>query len=379
MTTEQPPPWAQEHRRSRWWPFDSGLGRLGRSQPFEPAAPDDGPATAGPGPATAGPGPAAAGPGAAAAGPGPADTAQPTENGSVIHGEVVSDDQRAAREAAQRQEQVAAERLPLHPNLLQELRMQLADVAERAHQKRLDPDGHEPLGQGGGVTAEVVRAIAEAISAQRLPGPAGSDEDRALLLFGALAATDPQPVADAGHVSFVTSRGRLMLDVSTAAIDGDSLSTRFVRLPSRSEPAEQGTAGQGAAGQGAGEPGAGEQDAADRSTAASQGDAELPARYAAVICGPAAVIAGGRPFLGLDTLTTYARRQAFLRSSEDGVLHAARNGMRAAHSIEIVVLLDQSLGGGVWVDVDPATGCPVAAMSIALKSEGFRFRRLVAA
>lgn len=252
--------------------------------------------------------------------------------------------------------------------------MQLADVAERAHQKRLDPDGYEPLGQGGGVTAEVVRAIAEAISAQRLPGPAGSDEDRALLLFGALAATDPQPVADAGHVSFVTSRGRLMLDVSTAAIDGDSLSTRFVRLPSRSEPAEQGTAGQGA-----GEHGAGEQGATDRSTAAAQGDAELPARYAAVICGPAAVIAGGRPFLGLDTLTTYARRQAFLRSSEDGELHAARNGMRAAHSIEIVVLLDQSLGGGVWVDVDPATGCPVAAMSIALKSEGFRFRRLVAA
>ncbi|MGB6453612.1 MAG: hypothetical protein WBH47_03890 [Streptosporangiaceae bacterium] len=267
--------------------------------------------------------------------------------------------------------------------------MQLADVAERAHQKRLDPDGYEPLGQGGGVTAEVVRAIAEAISAQRLPGPAGSDEDRALLLFGALAATDPQPVADAGHVSFVTSRGRLMLDVSTAAIDGDSLSTRFVRLPIRSEPADQttadqstadqSTADQSTADQSTADRGAGEQDAADQSAAGEQDAAEPPARYAALICGPAAVIAGGRPFLGLDTLTTYARRQAFLRSSEDGELHAARNGMRAAHSIEIVVLLDQSLGGGVWVDVDPATGCPVAAMSIALKSEGFRFRRLVAA
>jgi len=40
--------------------------------------------------------------------------------------------------------------------------------------------------------------------------------------------------------------------------------------------------------------------------------------------------------------------------------------MRAARNLEIVVLLDPSLGGGVWVDVDPDTGLPVAALAIGL-------------
>jgi hypothetical protein len=98
-----------------------------------------------------------------------------------------------------------------------------------------------------------------------------------------------------------------------------------------------------------------------------------------VICGPAAAVAGGRPFLGMDALTTYARREAFRRFADDTDPKAARSGMRAAHSIEIVVLLDPSLDGGVWVDIDPATGSPAAAMSIAVKPAGFRFTRLGAA
>ncbi|MGH3302678.1 MAG: hypothetical protein ACRDOK_13540 [Streptosporangiaceae bacterium] len=292
-------------------------------------------------------------------GPGPAEFSAPPESGSVIQGEVVTDDQRAARELAHQKEQAAAERLPLSPTFREELRLQLADFAERAHQKRLNPAGPELLGSGGGITEQVVQAMAKAISAQNLPAPAGSHEDRTDLLLGALAATDPKQVADAGHVSFVTLRGRLMLDVSTAAIDGESLSIDFVRLPSRSVPADQ--------------------DAAEHDAAGSQRDGELPARYAAVICGPAAVIARGRPFLGMDALTTYARREAFRRFNDDTDPQAARSGMRAAHGIEIVVLLDPSLDGGVWVDIDPATGCPVAAMSIAAKPAGFRFTRLAAA
>jgi hypothetical protein len=241
--------------------------------------------------------------------------------------------------------------------------MQLADFAERAHQKRLNPASPEMLGSGGGITEQVVQAMAKAISAQNLPGPAGSHEDQTDLLLGALAATDPKEVDEAGHVSFVTLRGRLMLDVSTAAIDGESLTTEFIRLPSRSARARRMSP---------------DQDAAADDAAGSHGDGELPGRYAAVICGPAAVIAGGRPFLGMDALTTYARREAFARFSNGGP-HAGRSGMLAAHSIEIVVLLDPSLDGGVWVDVDPATGLPAAAMSIAIRPAGFRFTRLAAA
>jgi hypothetical protein len=412
MTTEQQPPEPQEHRRSRWWPFD-GVPRIGRYQLEEPTETDGS---------------------GAEAGLGPTDPSEAPGNGSVIEGEVVTDDQRAARELEQKREQAVAERLPLPPTFRQELRMQLADFAERAHQKRLNPSGPEMLGSGGGITEAVVRAMAEVIPPQNLPGAARSEEDRADLLLGALAATDPKRVAEAGHVSFVTLRGRLMLDVSTAAIDGESLVTRFVRLPNRSESPDRDAAGQDAAGQdaagqnvagqnaagrdAAGQDAAGDnaagdnaagdnaagdnaagdnaagdnaagdkaagQDAADQNApnqepAGSRDDPERPARYAAVICGPAAVIAGGRPFLGMDALTTYARRQAFRSVSDDTGPHGARSGMRAAHGIEIVVLLDPSLGGGVWVDVDPATGLPAAVMSIAVRSAGFRFTPLTAA
>jgi hypothetical protein len=346
MTTEQLPPEAQEHRRSRWWPFD-GMPRIGRLQPGELAEIDGG----------------------AEAGQVPVEVTESPGNGSVIEGEVVTDDQRAARELAQKREQAVAERLPLPPTFRQELRDQLADFAERAHQKRLNPAGPEMLGSGGGITEAVVRAMAEAIPAQHLPGPDRTDEDRADLLLGALAATDPKRVSEAGHVSFVTLRGRLMLDVSTAAIDGESLSTRFIRLPNRSEPPSQDGARQDA----------GDQNGTDLKAAGPADDRDRPARYAAVICGPAAVIAGGRPFLGMDALTTYARRQAFRRADDDAGPQAARSGMLAAHGIEIVVLLDPSLGGGVWVDVDPATGLPAAAMSIAVRSAGFRFTPLTAA
>jgi hypothetical protein len=361
MTTEQLPPEPQEHRRSRWWPFD-GVPRIGRLQLGELTDTDDGEALAE---------------------LGQADLPGSQGNGSVIEGEIVTDDQRAARELAQKREQAVAERLPLPPTFRQELRMQLADFAERAHQNRLKPGGPEMLGSGGGITEAVVLAMAEVLPGQKLTGPAGSDEDRADLLLGALAATDPKQVAEAGHVSFITLRGRLMLDVSTAPIDGELPSTRFVRLANRSEPPGPDAAGpngakQNAADQKAADQKAADQKAADQKAAGSRDGRERPARYAAVICGPAAVIAEGRPFLGMDALTTYARRQAF-SSDDDTGPEAARSRMRAAHGIEIVVLLDPSLDGGVWVDVDPATGRPAAAMSIVVGPGGFHFTRLAAA
>jgi hypothetical protein len=40
--------------------------------------------------------------------------------------------------------------------------------------------------------------------------------------------------------------------------------------------------------------------------------------------------------------------------------------MRAARSLEIVVLLEKALGGGLWIDIDPATSLPAAALAITL-------------
>ncbi len=365
-------------------------------------------------------------------GNGSAEPAGNGANGSVIDGKVVSGEERAAGELAQQKERAAAEHLPLSPYYQEQLRLQLADHAEREHQLRLVSKGYEnapePLGPGGGITAEVVQAMAEAIAEQQLPAPDGSPEHRELLLFGALAAAGLNQ--EAARVSFVVSRGRLMLDVSTAEHHETAPSMRLVRLPGRPERAAQDTgeraaqdtsasAAQDTAEQAAQDSAAsaeqdtaellqqdtGEQAAQDTAEPAEQDTgepaeldtAELAgqdtaqhdltgppeagepsARYAAVICGSAAAVAGGRPFLGMDALTTYARRAAF-RAGGLADPHAARRSMRAAHRIEIVVLLDVSLGGGVWVDVDPETGRPAATLSIDLKQAGFQFTPLTAA
>ncbi len=382
---------------------------------------------------------------------GPTEVSEPPENEPVIDGEVVSEDERAARELAQQKERTAAEHLPLSPYYQEQLRLQLADHAEREHQMRLVRNGDdekvpEPLGPGGGITAEVVQAMAKAIAEKQLPGPDGSPEHRELLLFGALAAAGLNRAE--ARVSFVTSRGRLMLDVSTADQDESEPSLRLVRLSRRpqgadedmadpadqdaAEPAEgraepaardaaetadqgaaepaardaaepadqckadQDTADQDTADQGTADQCRADQDTADQDTAdqgtAAQDTAEPPdgndaaasdedgepGRYAAVLCGSAAKIAGGRAFLGMDALTEYARGKAF-RVGNLADPEAASRRMLAAHRIEIVVLLDVSLGGGVWVDVNPKTGRPAATLRIDLEPAGFQFTPLAVA
>jgi hypothetical protein len=307
-----------------------------------------------------------------------------------MEGKVVSDGERTANEAAQQQEEAAAEYLPLSPTFERELRMQLADITERAHQSRLNPGGYEPLGAGGGITAEVVRAMSEEIWAHSLPRPVDSEQDRtALRLFGALAAAAPSQ--HGARSSFVIVRDRLMLDVY-ADIGAEPPAIRFVRLPDRPasqdaaerdaaerDAAEQDTGGEGAADLDAAEQAAAEHDTAEHEPVGPREDDERPARYAAVICGSAAVIAGRRSFLSMDALMTYARRRAFAECGNAADPEAARRGMRVAHGIEIVVLLDMSLGGGVWADVDPATGRAAATMSIDLTQDGFAFLPLHAA
>jgi hypothetical protein len=341
----------------------------------------------------------------------PTADAGPLETDPTVQGVALGKDEHAAQEAAGQQAEAASEHLPLTDRFRQELRLQLADFAERAHQKRLNPDGAEMLGQGGGITDIVVRAMGEEIEAHQLPSPVDNQKDRTLLLFGALAAAGRQPKK--AHASFVTLRGLLMLDVSGVTAGDEPPSIRFVRLPDRPVARDQGAAGQDEAGrqsrdqataeQQAAEKDAADQDAADQAgagqAAAGQGAADLATadrdpgdnttaehdatrsahddetatRYAAVICGPAAFIAKQRPLLSMDALLTYARRRAFVDSGDAADPQAARRGMRVAHGIEIVVLMDPSLGGGVWVDVDPVTGRAAAAMGIELTSDAFEF------
>ncbi len=56
-------------------------------------------------------------------------------------------------------------------------------------------------------------------------------------------------------------------------------------------------------------------------------------------------------------------------------------GMRAARSLEIVVLFDPTLGGGLWTDVDPSRGRPAAALAYQLTNTdgqtGIHVRRIV--
>jgi hypothetical protein len=347
MTTEQQPPVPPEHRGPPWL-FDGFSSRARRKRARRRRrwrlvlVPVESPEHAVSPPAEA-----------------PTEVAAPPETEPVIDGEVVSDADRAARERTQEQERAATEHLPVSPYYQQQLRLQLADHTEREHQMRLARKGQkkamEPLGPGGGITAKVVQAMSEAIAEKRLPAPDGSPEEKELLLFGALAAAGLNQAE--GRVSFVTQRGRLMLDVSTADQDEPEPSVRLVRLSSRSDRADE--------------------DTAEHDSAAVQEDEE-PGRYAAVICGSAAFIARGRAFLSMDALTEFARNKAF-HANDLADPRVARRSMRAAHRIEIVVLLDVSLGGGVWVDVDPKTGRPTATLSIDLKPAGFQFTPLAVA
>jgi hypothetical protein len=403
MTTEQPPLESPEHRGHPWL-FDGFASRPRRSrrwraQAWAPYEADGGPYETDGGPYETDGGPFKTDSGLPADGTAPTIDVGLPESDPTLQGVAVSKDELAAQEAAGERAQAASERLPLPARFRQELRMQLADFAERAHQKRLNPHGAELLGQGGGITDIVVRAMGEEIEAHQLPSPVDNQNDRTLLLFGALAAAGRKPKK--AHASFVTSQGRLMLDISAA--DGkEPPSIRFVRLPDRPAFAHQGAQGQVEGGQQNGHHVAAEQQAADEAAAGQDAaeqvadlamtdrdpgdhtteeheatgaahDDEAATRYAAVICGPAAVIANRRPLLSMDTLLTYARRRAFLDSGDAADPQAARRGMRVAHGIEIVVLMDESLGGGVWVDVDPVTGRAAAAMAIDLTSDGFEF------
>jgi hypothetical protein len=89
------------------------------------------------------------------------------------------------------------------------------------------------------------------------------------------------------------------------------------------------------------------------SGSAGSNDGSRP-RVAVVILGSALLIAAGRRVLDADTLVCFAR-QAILREIYDGSPASAVLAMRLARALEIVVLLDLALNGGIWIDVNPGT------------------------
>jgi hypothetical protein len=98
-----------------------------------------------------------------------------------------------------------------------------------------------------------------------------------------------------------------------------------------------------------------------RATTGSTDATQVP--VAVVILGSALLIAAGRRVLEADTLVRFAR-EVILREIHNGSPASAVLAMRLASALEIVVLLDVALNGGIWIDVNPGTGEPAATLLI---------------
>jgi hypothetical protein len=242
-------------------------------------------------------------------------------------------------------EPAVPDRTHVPPGVLQDLREQVADFADFAHRGRVNLPDLAALGSGGGITAQVVRTIAaETIRAQLVPALAVDEQALCdLLMLALVAPSDPVELTENQYESFRLSRGQLMLDVSAAEVGPEHPVTRLVAPPVHALPEQ---------------------------AAAGAGDSPLPA--AAVIVGAEAI--AERPFLSLESVLSHARRAVFRQVSPARRAQTAGHGMRAARSLEIVVLLEKSLGGGLWIDIDPATSLPAAALAIALPAPPARIR-----
>jgi hypothetical protein len=258
----------------------------------------------------------------------------------VLSGPATKGEEKVVSDAPEEAEPAVPDRSHVPPGVLADLRQQVADFADFAHRGRVKLPDLAALGSGGGITAQVVRTIAaEAIHAKLVPA-LGTDEQALcdLLMLALVAPGDPTELTPRQHESFRHSRGQLMLDVSAAEVGSGRATTRLVTPPV--QPAADG------------------------------GDPLAPA--ATVIVGAAAI--AERPFLSLDSVLSHARRAVFREVSPARQAQTAGHGMRAARSLEIVVLLEKSLGGGLWIDIDPATSLPAAALAITLPTPPARIR-----
>jgi hypothetical protein len=226
------------------------------------------------------------------------------------------------------------------------IREQVADFADFAHRERSKlPDELTALGSGGGITAEVVRQVAAEVIRANLAPWLGADEQALTdsLMLSLVAPSDMVELSDSQRASFVLTRGQLMIDVSTAELGREQPVIRLVAPPAQQAPGAM-TADGGVA------------------AAATAGGSASPLPAAAVFVGAAAV--AKRPYVSLARLMTKARRVIFEQVSSAGDAQNAGSGLEAASNLEIVVLLEKALGGGLWIDVNPKTRLPAAALAI---------------
>lgn len=281
---------------------------------------------------------------------GPRNGSAPEDSG-VINGKPVSQPDPAVRASSP-----VVDRSHVPPAVLASMRKQVADFADFAHRTRIVPpnsaDALQALGCGGGITAEVVETIADVLDGTNALVGLGADKRARTdsLLLSLVAPEEPAELTERQRQSFVSWRGRLALDVSMAPMEGEPTTT-VVRVgdhPERQLPAGDGQV-------------------------RSASDADLTAPCAAVIVGSAAHIAGDRPYLSLDCLMTYARSKVYRSGGPAGAPPTQAAGLQAARNLEIVVLLDRWLEGGLWIDVDRANGRAAAALAIGLSPTGIRF------
>jgi hypothetical protein len=241
------------------------------------------------------------------------------------------------------------------PDLLESLREQVADFADFAHRTRSKIDNElTALGSGGGLTAEVVRTIAAEVIRFNVAPWLGADEQAVTdsLMLSLVAPREIRELTQSQRAAFVVTQGQLMIDVSTAELREEK-PVILVAPPAPQRPAEQ---------------------PADASSppATAAGGSGSPPPAAAVFVGAAAV--AERPYVGVNSVMTRARRAIFDRVSSPGDAQDTGAGLRAAGKLEIVVLLEEALGGGLWIDVNPKTGRPEAALAIELRRPPDRIR-----
>jgi len=273
----------------------------------------------------------------------------------VIDGTAVSGEEKAASDRSGESGPAVVDRSHVPPGVLASMRKQVGDFADFAHRSRvaLDPaDALHALGYGGGITAKVVNTIADVLDGTNALAGLGADKRTQTdsLLLSLVAPEEPADLTERQRQAFVSWRGRLALDVSLAPMEGEPTTT-VVGLgdqPERQLPA-----------------GAGQ--------VSTESDVDLTGPCAAVIVGSSAFIADDRPYLSLDNLMTYARTTVYRLGGPAGAPKSRTAGLLAARNLEIVVLLDRWLDGGLWIDVDRASGRAAAALAIVLSPTGIRF------
>lgn len=84
-----------------------------------------------------------------------------------------------------------------------------------------------------------------------------------------------------------------------------------------------------------------------------------------VICGSArdVTVALRDRQLSVDGLLSYARRAAW-SLVYDGTPGSVKSAMDVVMGLEVIAFVDPDIGGGLWIDVDPVTKAPAAALLI---------------